>query len=233
MGSPIVQQNQANFGFINPAGTGSLSYNSSQTAGNTNVIYVWAVGSGSLTIGTVTLLDSKGNNYGTGGAALDFSLDAGNGAGLWLFVATGIAAGSNTVQITASVGTYYDIWIAEYPASAGVRTHNNNSQFGGTAVTVRGTLSGTVSGDTVVMIGWDGNHGITTSAGAIGANAANQLYQNTGDHWDVQDGASDGTSSMVCHFAGTATDFYDWLGVALKPAAAAATGSVVFDSMNS
>jgi hypothetical protein len=55
------------------------------------------------------------------------------------------------------------------------------------------------------MAGYDEHGGITTAAGAIGANTANQLASDS-DGWDAQDGLSDGSSPMTCHFQGTATD---------------------------
>jgi hypothetical protein len=212
MPSTIVQQAQSNLGYVTT--TATKAYGSSQTAGNTNVIMVWASGISSMTSTGTTISDSKGNTYS---AAQGFSLDAGAGAALWIFATTApIAAGSNTVTVHVTVSYYYDIWIAEYPASGGIRTGNGNPNYGGASVTVRGTLSGTSSGDLVVMAGWDEHAGITTAAGAIGANTANQLASDT-DNWDVQDGLSDGSSPLTCSFQGTATDWSDWVGIALIP----------------
>ena len=219
MANPTVQSNNGHG--ITSAPT--LAYTTSQTAGNTNIVFLtW------YNAGTVTIVDSQSNSYTQVANA--------NSGGMTAWVATGIVGGANT--ITASGGfSEYNLWIGEYPASAGLRVANQVYNFGGSSTLVMGTLTGAVLNDVVAFCGFDNPGGggtITSGAGSIGSNTAYQEFFSAsyGSGLGVQAGYADGSSPMTCAFLGTAGNVWEWVALAMKPAAAAPTGSVIFDSMN-
>jgi hypothetical protein len=224
MASPSIQSASGNIG---NGGSGTVTFSGAQTAGNTNVL---VVGYDQVITGTEVSIptDSAGNTY----VLSSFQNGRPEGGFSWFFFTCVGIASHGTGNVVSFVWTgveFVDAVIIEYPKTGPVYTSNGGNRFGGGSTTVNTTLSGTIVGDLVVMVGWDNANSANTqtTAGAVGANTANIVAHPSGDNWAVQDGLSDGSSPMTVS-VGSGTD--DWWSCAaisfLPPTAIVIRGSV-------
>lgn len=218
MSSPKIQSNVDNIG---NGGSGSVSFTGAQTLGNTNVIFIMQINGTPATTNITSIFDTSGNTYTK--QAFATSANGAQAAGIWAYTCTNIAAhgAGNAVSITWADGNFMDMCIIEYPATNGVRVANGNSQFGGTAIVPKVTLTGTSNNDLVVAAGENENFNFTI-AGSVGANTANLVANDSpnSDSWIAQDGLSDGTSPLNVTFGTTTNDWYCIVAVAFIPVSA-------------
>src|SRR6202035_2192691 len=115
--STRIQANATFAGFPTVSTTFTVAYPSSNTAGNSSVVFIafdnWGVEP------SATITDSNGNVYSQIGS---YRTDLGNKVKLGMFQATNIKAGANTVTLTVSTsGTSFTLFVEEY---SGVVTSN-------------------------------------------------------------------------------------------------------------
>lgn len=224
MPSPAIQSlTAANVGNASP---GQRTFSGAQAAGNTNVICIKADGQfATPTTGLVTSVTQTGNTY-----AKQFfeGVPAGSAPAVWIFTCVGIAANSAGSVVTVNwtgPNSFFTLTGAEYAPTGAVRTANGSGQFGGTAARPATTLTGTVTGDLVVMCGLTNNASMG-GAGAVGANTANVVQYSSGDQFVMQDGLSDGTGTMTVKCGALADDFWAVAAIAFIPSGGGGGGSV-------
>jgi hypothetical protein len=201
MPSPSIQSaNQYNGG---GSPNGSCAYPSNNTAGNTSVVTLWydVIGA-TASIPT----DTQGNTYVL--AATAFSALGGSGGYMW--VATNIKPGPNTVSCVITSPGDMVVTVDEEPASGGIRVANSNYNPANANPSV--SLVGTVTND--VVVGFCLGVGTGQAAGSIGGNSAFQVQNPFGDIL-TEDGFSSGgtiTVSSTGSNSGTVA-----IAAALKP----------------
>lgn len=219
-----VQSNA--FAATSGVSSGSCAFTGAQTAGNTNVVMIGA--SNFTAIAPTSVTDTQGNTPYT--LLQSHTGETGGYWNTWVYIATGIKAGSNTVEVTMS-GTagycYLTIVVVEEGPSSGARVSNLNFQaFANAYPSV--SLTGTVSGDTVVLFTQCNNNSADWVSGpcTIGTNSGTDLqnlFPNSSTEYIVY--AGDGTSpggTVTCQ-----SDSDNWpeeftaTAVALKPPTAA------------
>jgi hypothetical protein len=174
------------------ATSGTCTFTSAQTAGNTNVVFFDAANFGALT--PVTCTDTSGNTY-----TQQTYLNGGTGGSLsmWCFVATGIAAAAasaNTVTVTVSSASNYTILvtaIAEVTQTSVSSCSSANGAFGGTTAST--TLTGTSSTDACLSIAFNRQQTTVPTTGLFGSNSGTALTSlSTTDSYIFQSGTSSG-----------------------------------------
>jgi hypothetical protein len=183
MASPSIQSNnQYNGG---GSSTGTCAFGSNNTKGNTIVVTLWFD-----TIGATASAptDTQGNTYVL--AATAFSVV--NGSGGYMWVATNIKAGANTVTVNMSAPGDMVVTVDEEPASGGIRVANSNYNTANANPSV--SLAGTVLND--IVVGFMLGEGTGQTAGTIGTNPAFQVQLAFGDIL-TQDGFSSGGTVTV------------------------------------
>ena len=199
---------QSNFAFTGTLDT-NCTYTSNNAQGNTSVVGVYlSIFSGDPTSG-VACTDTNGNTYALETSILDSS------ANTWLgiFVAFNINAGANTVEFTSTIGQSSYVFIAEEPASSGLRAANSVT-FSGSSSNPTMPLAGTETGDVVVALGGQAYNKPGLTSGNIGTNPATSLQTDGSLAWE--DGVSTG-GTINATFTG-ADLAWDVTGVALIPA---------------
>jgi hypothetical protein len=183
MASPSIQSaSQYNGG---GSTNGTCTYPSNNTKGNTSVVTLWYD-----TIGATASIptDTQGNTYVLANA----TFSALHGAGGYMWVATGIKAGPNTVTCVASLAGDMVVTVDEEPASGGIRVANGNYNVASAAPSV--SLAGTVVGD--VVVGFMLGGGTAQSPGNVGTNPAFNVQTAFGDIL-TEDGTSSGGTINV------------------------------------
>jgi hypothetical protein len=198
---------QSNFNFTgaNPI---AAAYTNPNAGGNTSVAMIWLSGTAVITGHTIS--DTNGNVYVQETTAFNGGLNE----LLLVYVATGIAAGANTVTFTAGSGSNPVLFIAEEGASSGVRVANGAS--GSTGIPTV-SLAGTVANDTCVALA-TATGGTTQSAGNFGTNAANQLQNFAAATTFFEDGNSSG--GTINATVGGAAANWAIVAIALMPGGA-------------
>jgi hypothetical protein len=139
--------------------TSALAFTSNNTAGNTIIVMLECSNGGSVCMTNLT--DSQGNTY------RKFAVvNSSSSWFLYIYVATNIASGANTVTCN-SFGGFQRMAIAEYSGTGTTYPIRSVSfGFAGSGATLSGNISGamtTVSGDLVVA--WGFSLGGSMSAG--------------------------------------------------------------------
>ena len=193
MASSLIQTTS---NFLGNGGSGSVTLGSSVGTGHTVFLAFNEVFNGSAAVGDVTSIgDNLGNVYNLEG--FQSGSVSGQASGIWVYSCYSVIGGTLTGSVTWSGGgSFADLAIFEYPASAGTRVSGTAVVANGASLAV--TLAGVVSTDTVYCFATQEN-GAITSAGTIGGVAANLLPRGgpTGDNWAAQDGTGVGGSVSV------------------------------------
>jgi hypothetical protein len=211
---------QKNAGNIGNGGSGSVSFSSNNTAGNTLVLYANEInfGSGPGSGSDVTLIsDTLGNSYGA--PIFAGNPNGGGQYGSFCWLVFGCKGGANTITIHWSTGNYFDLAVMEYPSSAGLRASGTAAVTSTAADAV--SVTGAISGDVSVCMG-NSNSGTFGSPGFFGSNTAALVMTDSSsgagsDTWSIEEGLADGSSPMICSWVGN-TSSSARIAVALKPA---------------
>lgn len=207
---------QAAGGNLSNVGTGQQLFQYAQTAGNTNVVALWMTGNNPSSGVVTSVTDDAGNTYSLSGFINSVS---GFGDTVWIYTCVGIRvyAAGNNVYVAWSNGQFVDVVIAEFPPTGAVRTSSTGAQYGGTPETPNTTLSGTSSGDLVVMAGWANALSVRVNDGMIGANTAYVVGVPIGDNFVLQGGFSDGSSPCALQCSSGTDDWWVLVALAFLP----------------
>ena len=191
MASPLIQTSSD---FLGDGGSGSVTLGPNPVGdGHTIFLAFNEVFNGAAVVGDVTSIeDNLGNKYNLEG--FQSGNTSGQASGIWVYSCYDAIGGTLTASVVwAGGGSFADLAIYEYPASAGTRSVATNVVADGTPL--EATLSGVVSTDTVYCFATQNNSEIN-SPGTIGGITANLLpHSPAGDHWMAQDGT--GVSGSV------------------------------------
>jgi hypothetical protein len=191
---------QANSGAENVGGGGTLNvaFGSGNTSGSTIIVLVITNAPGG-SAGTVAVTDSKGNSYST----LLSQTSPGSNMTCSAYIASGVAAGSNTVHVAHSANIC-GVIILEYPSSIGITTLDKSANQASSGTAVSSTATATTTQSNELLIAWGAslaNHTFTAGGSfaietAIVGGAGGLMSMFAEDQQVSSTGAYTGTATM-------------------------------------